>query len=106
MAQPSSHRQLLIFGNAGSQSLVQQQVSLLHKAAAGVKERDLTLVIVEKESSVYRKYKLEASPFTVLLIGKDGYEKYRTHTLFTTEHLFAIIDAMPMRKREMKEQKE
>lgn len=38
----------------------------------------------------------------VILIGKDGGEKYRKSTILSNENLFAIIDAMPMCRTEMK----
>jgi hypothetical protein len=37
-------------------------------------------------------------------VGKDGGEKLRSDTVVSPEQLFSIIDAMPMRKDEMKNQ--
>ncbi len=96
------YRQLLIFGNDTSPSLVQQQMQLLNKEALAIQERDIQIKIVEKGSPLYKKYKAKAARFEVLLIGKDGGEKYRTNTMLEAKQLFALIDAMPMRKDEMK----
>lgn len=40
--------------------------------------------------------------FQVILIGLDGGEKYKTSAFLPCEDLFAIIDAMPMRKAEIR----
>lgn len=60
-----------------------------------------------KESQAIReKYQINpAEGFSCILLGKDGYEKLRKTTFVPLEELFALIDAMPMRKREMKRQK-
>ncbi len=50
-----------------------------------------------------RKY-LSVSPgqFMVILIGKDGGEKFRQDRNVELKQIFKIIDAMPMRQQEMK----
>lgn len=40
--------------------------------------------------------------FAVVLVGKDGGEKLRRTTIVKPRELFAIIDAMPMRRNEAK----
>ncbi|HMQ58040.1 MAG TPA: DUF4174 domain-containing protein [Rhizobiaceae bacterium] len=42
--------------------------------------------------------------FTTVLIGKDGGVKYRAGEAVSARKLFALIDAMPMRKAEMEAQ--
>ena len=39
----------------------------------------------------------------MILVGKDGTEKLRAHHVVSAQALFALIDAMPMRQREMRE---
>lgn len=102
MGQFAEHRLLLIFKNEANLPLAQEQLNILHKDSAGIKERDLTIKIAEKGSALFKKYKADHKLFTVILIGKDGFEKYRTNQLLQTKELFSIIDAMPMRRREMK----
>ena len=102
MGQFSSYRQLLIFSNKGNAPLEQHQLGLLNKAVAGVKERAIKISIIEKESSLFEKYKVDTTQYTVILIGKDGFEKYRTNKIIEIDKLFSIIDAMPMRRSEMK----
>jgi hypothetical protein len=55
----------------------------------------------DNSDPLYKKYIADTSGFIVLLIGKDGSVKHRTNKLLPVDELFAIIDVMPMRKREM-----
>lgn len=105
MGQFFAHRQLLIFSNEANAHLAQQQLDLLNKAAAGVKERAIKTTMVEKESPLFKKYNADTAQYTVILVGKDGFEKYRANKVIETDQLFAIIDAMPMRRREIKKNK-
>lgn len=102
MEQFTGKRQLLIFGLPHSK-LVLQQLELLKKDAAGLEERDIVIILAAKENPIYKKYKVKASkPLTVILVGKDGGEKHRTHNVITADKLFSIVDAMPMRKAELR----
>jgi hypothetical protein len=102
MGQFSLYRQLLIFSGKANGQLNQHQLGLSNKAAAGVKERAIKISIIEKESPLFEKYKVDTTQYTVILIGKDGSEKYRTNKIIEIDQLFSIIDAMPMRKSKMR----
>ena len=100
----NNHRTVLIFGN--NQTLLQQQLQALQKDSSGLVERDVIVNVVNPGDQLYKRHQVVlAEPFTVILIGKDGGEKYRSANLLTTGKLFAIIDAMPMRRAEMKRSK-
>ena len=101
MEQFSSHRQLLIFGNDKNQYLIDQQLILLNQHSKGVKERAIKVTVLARNNSLFAKYNVSKTKFTVLLVGKDGTEKYRTNSILQMNNLFSIIDAMPMRKAEM-----
>ena len=98
-------RQLLIFGNDKNPLLVQQQLALFSKEAAGIKERDIKITVVSKDDLLNKKYHIKAEIFSVILLGKDGTEKFRTDEILLPQKLFAIIDAMPMRQAEMNKNK-
>ena len=68
------------------------QAALLLPAWSGLIERDFVI-----------QTRLDAKTFSVVLIGKDGGEKLRRTTPLTTEELFALVDAMPMRRADMHE---
>jgi hypothetical protein len=70
------------------------QAALLLPALAGLNERDFVVQI-----------QFGTTSFSVVIIGKDGGEKLRRTTPLSSEELFAIVDAMPMRRAEMRERK-
>ncbi len=78
------------------QALLEEQLRILRENAKGLKERKL-VVYLDKERITDRP-----RPFSFTLYGKDGGEKLRSYEPVEIERLFATIDAMPMRKREMR----
>ncbi len=102
MAQFNKYRLVYLFGRETVPQMVEQQIDSLMKFSKGFKERDLELVTVESTNSLSERFKVTPGIFTLILIGKDGSEKYRTNKVIKAATLFAIIDAMPMRKAEMK----
>ena len=50
------------------------------------------------------RYEMPENTFQVVLVGKDGGVKERRSEVFQADELFDIIDAMPMRMREIREE--
>ena len=98
----STERKLLIFGADAQEQLVQEQLSILNKETIGLQDRAINIVVVKKYDLLHKKLSVNEGIFTVVLIGKDGTEKFRTASLLLPQKLFAVIDAMPMRQSEMK----
>lgn len=48
-------------------------------------------------------FHVDGRKFTVMLLGKDGSEKFHSHEPVTIEKLDALIDAMPMRQQEVRD---
>ncbi|MCU0390736.1 MAG: DUF4174 domain-containing protein [Thermoflexibacter sp.] len=111
------NRILLIFTKSEQDIDYQEQMKLMNLSQKGLSERNLIVFSIfdkqgktstNKEVSTYlckklrQKFEVDKDIFTVILIGKDGGEKYRSKAVITDKQLFAIIDAMPMRKAEMK----
>ena len=84
------HRVLIIDTPSMQSAPYLQQISAFDAAAAGLKERDLQVLT-----------QTSAPAFRVRLVGKDGGVKLDVGTPMTTDALFALIDAMPMRQDEM-----
>ena len=99
---PSSNRKLLLFGKG--QAEYKEQVALLATDSVGMAERDL--VVITPEQTDLKKYDVPANRFVVLLIGKDGGEKFRSTKHVEVETIFKLIDSMPMRQAEMERTKE
>ena len=99
---PADKRLVYLFGEEQHSILINQQVKLLDSANAGVKERDMEIVVVKADNKLYQQYRVPTNQFCLILIGKDGGEKFRSYSIVTPEQLFVLIDGMPMRKSEMK----
>ena len=100
----ANHRTVLVFGN--NSTMVQRQLAVFQKDSSGLAERDIIVKQVKPGDKLYQTNPIISNePFTVILIGKDGGEKYRSASILSTSRLFAMIDAMPMRQAEMRQSK-
>ena len=54
-------------------------------------------------STLRQQFGLSSDQFAVLLLGKDGGEKFRSYRLPDLDQIFALIDGMPMRQDEMQQ---
>ena len=99
-------RQVLLFYKEEGKSLYEKQMAELQKNRSGVKERDIEIKSYSysaETASVWKKNKIDKdSAFTFILIGRDGGEKYRSITSVMAATLFGRIDAMPMRRNEVR----
>jgi hypothetical protein len=84
------HRVLVIDTPGQAASDYRRQLAWLAAAKAGLQERDLHLVT-----------QAGAPAFRVRLVGKDGGVKLDQTAPVDGATLFALIDAMPMRRAEM-----
>lgn len=112
------NRLLLVFAPSEESDLYQGQIRELETNKEGLNDRDMKVFHLleagtshvedqpigrEEVRRLLKDYKVSAGDFAVILVGKDGTEKLRTDSILTTDRLFAVIDAMPMRRREMKQ---
>lgn len=108
-------RVVVMLADASDNAALQQMEAAIANDPEGWKERDMAAITVVRDAYVeieaerkahlptrpfYDHFKPE-SPFTAILIGKDGLEKLRSTEAITLEKLYETIDAMPMRQREM-----
>jgi hypothetical protein len=104
-------RLLLLYAPTATDPALREQRQLLAPARPGLAARDvLVRELVGSELTAadarYLMQQLGVAPggFGVVLIGKDGGVKKRATQPLTPAHLFATIDAMPMRQQEMRRQ--
>jgi hypothetical protein len=83
-------RELIVTGPAGD-PLVAEQVQALRGDPEGARERELD--VTEREGAA----------FQVELMGKDGGLNARWDNLVGVSELWARIDAMPARRRQLRE---
>lgn len=116
-------RPLLLFAKSRSFAPLDQQVDLLRSYRPDLEDRDMVVLSTtgrqETSSAIgyvsinrgtARQLKKRFEPadrgLTVILVGKDGGEKARWQQVVDPQVIFDIIDAMPMRQNEMRQQVE
>ncbi len=99
-------RVLLVSAAAADDPRLAAQRKIFATIRDGAKERDLTLVEAvgggTRAVALRNKFGIVVDAFRVLLVGKDGGEKLRSDTPLGPDQLFPLIDAMPMRRNEMR----
>ena len=99
-------RVVIIYAPKGSEKQLGRQEALLRLHNVELTERDITQIVVRapaENAEIVKRFKLSGAGFTVILIGKDGGEKLRSHEIVSPETLCRLIDSMPMRQEEMRE---
>lgn len=113
------NRLILVLTNDTTDTDYQNQLKIFQTAIEDMKERKLVIYHItptqyciendnkkwHNSSKLYTNYKQTNTPFEVILIGLDGRIKLTQNDILTTDKLFAIIDAMPMRKAELRRKK-
>lgn len=80
---------------------------MLSGAEEGVADRDLQVEYLTGESAEAARSEYGvAGGFESLLVGRDGGVKLRSSWPIVSSELFARIDEMPMRRRELREMRE
>lgn len=111
------NRPVVVVAPAADDPLLTDQVARLSSRAPALAERDMVVITVadsdvrvdgKPASGIYAdalraRFGIMRGERAVLLIGKDGGVKLRRDTSVAPEELFALIDSMPMRRREMRE---
>ncbi|TKC00674.1 DUF4174 domain-containing protein [Pedobacter cryophilus] len=106
-SQSQIYREVLVFAPEGFSEKLEKQVKILKSDSKGLQERDIKLSVYRITSKTLTRYKnlnLSKQNFTFILIGKDGGEKFRSTEVVSLVKLYSLIDAMPMRKYEMRKQ--
>ena len=111
-------RVIVVMAETPDDPALLEQQRRLHEAAPDLAERDVTLITATNETvtidgnrvagrpsanQLRRAYARGASGFQVVLIGKDGGVKLRSADPVPTADVLALVDSMPMRRREMRE---
>jgi hypothetical protein len=91
-------RPVLVFATAGDPR-IDRQLTLFRQNAADMVERRNVVVVDTGEGGSLRA-RFAPSGFTVVLVGLDGGEKFRTTEVVSPDTLEGLIDGMPMRQRE------
>ena len=105
------NRVLLVFAPTEQDPAYREQTKLWQGEKAGFDERQLVTLPVfadakkpagDPPGALARKFSVDPKMFVVILVGKDGRDAYRSVKPVPASALYATIDAMPMRRAEMK----
>jgi len=108
-------RVLLLLTDAVQNSVFKEQVDIFKTESTNFKERKLIIYKVTPKGYIkgnkwfytdkfHKYYKKNKSTFEIVLLGLDGNIKLRQSTLLKNKDLYDLIDAMPMRKNEIRKQ--
>jgi hypothetical protein len=100
-----TNRIIITFSNSASNKERQSLNQQIDVEKCEYRLRDLVHIDLIKGSDDYERFRHKFSitdhpEFKLLLIGKDGKEKLNTNS-GDLKAIFAIVDSMPMRKKEM-----
>lgn len=98
-------RVVLVFNFvANSKEGAELEKSISNTNSQEIKDRDIAIFRVSREAKeLSKKFNVSNEHLTTILIGKDGYEKTRRLGGFSIREFFPIVDAMPMRVRELRD---
>jgi hypothetical protein len=114
------HRLFLVFAQSPEDDRYVRQSHLLEGERGSFAERDLLRgdlferdmgtfdggpVAPEHAAWAWDRYGVEPGRFAAMLVGKDGTVKHRSDEPIGPENLYALIDEMPIRRREMRERR-
>ena len=108
-------RVLLVFTPDGEHKKYRRQDTMLAGVTEELLERDVIIIRAMSDgnlliddvpqsrsmTSFYQLFNIERDEFRVILLGKDGTIKLNRENPISSDVLFALIDAMPMRQYEM-----
>ena len=109
-------RPLLVFAPSADDPRLHTQLASVDAARAAMAEREMDDVRIVGEQgqangaampasealALRARFEVDAAAFAVVLVGKDGGEKFRAPAPVPMPKVFEIIDAMPMRREEMR----
>lgn len=111
------NRLVLVFGEGANSPSIKKKQALFTKVEQDREERQIKIIYVlpnicsvENPSSeiglnpnkVRDYFGVDENFEGVILVGKDGGEKYRKQGVVAPQQIFDLIDGMPMRQAEMK----
>jgi len=111
------HRPLLLFAPVDTDPRLVETLSRIEASRCDFLDRDMVIGLVVTEGTstlggqaiaadesqrLIQQFAIDANTFSALLIGKDGGEKLRVNEVPNLQEIYAVIDGMPMRAREMR----
>lgn len=106
-AQDARPRRLLVFAPSRDDARFRRQDALLARAQAAFRDRDLVRTDVigggPDAARLRARYRVRPGGFRVVLVGRDGHVAYAGPSPVPPGEITGRIDAMPMRRQEMRQ---
>lgn len=101
-----TNRPIVVFADTDADPRFQQQVDMLSNGAGMLADRDVVVLTDTDpgQASELRK-KLRPRGFQLVIIGKDGGVRLRKPFPWSVREISRSIDKMPLRQRELREQR-
>ncbi|MEJ2003382.1 MAG: DUF4174 domain-containing protein [Cyclobacteriaceae bacterium] len=103
-------RVIILVADDANHPKYRRQLELLKESSPGIRERDLIILSNQSDSlsseirdEIPQRFGTSDGGYRFILIGKDGTVKKDSSEVVPMKELFATIDAMPMRRREMRD---
>ena len=110
------YRPLLVFAESAADASLARQRGIVAVSRRGLAERNVVVVWVvgnavtaelgplpgQSAGALRARYGVPTGSFRAVLVGKDGGGKLSQSSPLSAARLFATIDAMPMRRDEMR----
>ena len=99
------NRVILLFDSSSQLGEAKAQLKVLNSAQKELIERDVIVLQIPRNEQVnlLQQLKITNDFSGLVLLGKDGGVKLKQRYVVETKTLFALIDAMPMRRAEMQQ---
>lgn len=109
-------RPLLLFAPSASDPRLVDTLARIRSSRCEFTDRDMVVgvVVAEGDSSLdgqpvdadqsrrlAEQFAIDPDAFAAVLIGKDGGEKWRADDVPDVQQIYAVVDGMPMRSREV-----
>ena len=95
-------RPVVVLSDSRDDPRVAKQISALEGTGPKLTNRNIEVLSEAKsDGSLRKKLGVEKKVFAVVLVGKDGTVKKVWHDPVEPKRIFTIIDAMPMRRKEL-----
>lgn len=95
-------RQLALF-TTDTAALEERRMCLLQLIPGGSQKVDGAFIHTNNATHYYEQFRVDPTRFTIILVGLDGTEKFRSiDKLVSPSQIYGIIDQMPMRAAELR----
>ncbi|MEO0344029.1 MAG: DUF4174 domain-containing protein [Pseudomonadota bacterium] len=98
-------RPIIVFADSPNDPNFIEQIELLEREIDALAERDVVILTdTDPEAKSELRRELRPRGFQIVLVGKDGGVKLRKASPWNVRELSRVIDKMPMRQRELREE--